>query len=440
MPAQPAVEMQLYATAKPERILLLDALRGIAVLGILLMNMPFFSIPYPASENPFLLDQPGTINFKIWYVVSWFFDGTQRALFSMLFGAGIILFVTRLQKKLSGSLPVEYFIRRQLWLIFFGLINAYVFLWPGDILFQYGCVGIIAFAFYRAPVKGLIMAAVVCLLLMTARENKDFYTKKNVVLKGLKVQVIDTAKTKLTEKQKEDMEAMLGMKKRSDTASLKEEMQKNKKAILGNYTQLYKEQSGVSAMIAMEYTYYGLWDVLIFMFIGMAFFKTGIITGKASIGLYGALTVLGLGIGLTLTYFMQKGFIDVKYNFFEILKTVKFSYYEISRTFRSLGLFGLIMLLYKSGLFKWLFKLFQPVGQMAFTNYLSQSILCGFIFFGVGLGFYGKLERYEIYILTGLIWCVQIAFSHVWLTWFRFGPFEWLWRSLTYWKIQPMRK
>ena len=236
------------------------------------------------------------------------------------------------------------------------------------------------------------------------------------------------------------MEAMLGMKKRSDTASLKEEMQKNKKAILGNYTQLYKEQSGVSAMIAMEYTYYGLWDVLIFMFIGMAFFKTGIITGKASIGLYGALTVLGLGIGLTLTYFMQKGFIDVKYNFFEILKTVKFSYYEISRTFRSLGLFGLIMLLYKSGLFKWLFKLFQPVGQMAFTNYLSQSILCGFIFFGVGLGFYGKLERYEIYILTGLIWCVQIAFSHVWLTWFRFGPFEWLWRSLTYWKIQPMRK
>ena len=98
------------------------------------------------------------------------------------------------------------------------------------------------------------------------------------------------------------------------------------------------------------------------------------------------------------------------------------------------------MLLYKSGLFKWLFALLRPVGQMAFTNYLMQSLLCGLFFYGIGFGMYGKLERHEVYYVVGAVWLVQIIYSNIWLHYFRFGPMEWAWRSLTYWKKQPMKK
>ena len=98
------------------------------------------------------------------------------------------------------------------------------------------------------------------------------------------------------------------------------------------------------------------------------------------------------------------------------------------------------MLLYKSGWFGWLFKLMRPVGQMAFTNYLAQSLICGVYFYGYGFGQIGYLQRYEIYYMVGTIWLVEIGWSHLWLRHFRFGPLEWLWRSLTYWKLQPIKK
>jgi uncharacterized protein len=77
---------------------------------------------------------------------------------------------------------------------------------------------------------------------------------------------------------------------------------------------------------------------------------------------------------------------------------------------------------------------------MAFTNYLVQSLLCGLIFYGVGFGLYAQLQRYETYLVMAAIWLLQIIYSHIWLRYFRFGPFEWLWRSLTYWKRQPFKK
>lgn len=113
---------------------------------------------------------------------------------------------------------------------------------------------------------------------------------------------------------------------------------------------------------------------------------------------------------------------------------------KISRTFRALGIFGLIMVLHKSGWFRWFFALMQPVGQMAFTNYLLQSMICGLIFYGVGFGLFGKRQRYELYYVVAGVWLFQIIVSNLWLRSFRFGPMEWLWRSLTYWKLQPFRK
>jgi uncharacterized protein len=426
--------------SQQERIIILDSLRGIAILGILLMNIPGFALPDPAMYDPSVMNEWGTINFKTYYFIDWFMEGSQRALFSMLFGAGIILFITRQEKKLEGLWPTDYFLRRQLWLLVFGLFNAFVLLWFWDILFQYAIIGIIMFAFRRLPAKTLIIGAVVSLLLMTARENVDFYRQKQIIVKGEQIAKIDTTITKLTDKQKEQLGAMKEMKEKATPEAKKKEMEKSLAAVRGSYSDFYKYQSGRSFFGEVHYTYDTLWDVMVFMFLGMAFFKNGVITGQASSKLYWALFIGGLGIGLVVSYFRLQPMIDYKFNSFELTKNVSFQYYEISRTLRSLGIFGLIMLLYKSGWFKWLFALMRPVGQMAFTNYLMQSFLVGLFFYGIGFGMFGKLQRYEIYYVVAATWALQIIWSHIWLRYYRFGPLEWAWRSLTYWKKQPMRR
>src|SRR5690348_4176008 len=111
--------------AQADRILIIDALRGFAILGILLMNIPGFGLPGPAGFDPSIANEFGTVNFSVWHFVEWFPEGTQRAIFSMLFGAGIILFITPKEKKLEGTGPVDYFLRRQLWLMVFGLFDIY---------------------------------------------------------------------------------------------------------------------------------------------------------------------------------------------------------------------------------------------------------------------------------------------------------------------------
>jgi uncharacterized protein len=172
----------------------------------------------------------------------------------------------------------------------------------------------------------------------------------------------------------------------------------------------------------------------------MAFFKLGILTGTAATRIYWLLFIVGLSFGLPIAYYWMKAWVDANYSDYEWTKKAGLQVYAISRTLRSLGFFGLIMLMYKSGWFKWLFALMRPVGQMAFTNYLMQSFLCGLFFYGIGFGMFGKLERYQIYYVVASVWVIEIIWSHIWLKYFQFGPLEWLWRSLTYWKRQPLKR
>lgn len=426
--------------SQQERIILLDSLRGIAILGILLMNIPGFALPEPIMYDPSVLNEWGTIDYKTYYFIDWFMEGSQRALFSMLFGAGIILFVSRQEKKVDGLLPADYFFRRQIWLLVFGLFNAFILLWFWDILFHYACLGIIMFTFRRLSPKALIVGAVISLVLMTVRENVDGYRDKRVIARGEAIAKLDTTVTKLTDDQKAKLGAMTEFKEKTSPEGKKKTMEKSLKAVRGDYGGFYEYQSERSFKGEINYLYFGGWDILVFMFLGMAFYKNGVLTGKASSKIYWALFVFGLGGGLVLSYFRLQPLIDYKFNYFDYIKNSSFQYYEISRTFRALGIFGLIMLLYKSGWFKWLFALMRPVGQMAFTNYLMQSLLVGLFFYGVGFGYFGKLQRHEIYYVVAATWALQIVWSHIWLRFFRFGPLEWAWRSLTYWKKQPMKK
>lgn len=426
--------------SQTERIGIMDALRGFAILGILLMNIPGFGLPSAVGYDPSVLNEFGTINYWIYRWVVLFPEGTQRAIFSMLFGAGILLFTSRAEKKLAGVLPAEYFLRRQLWLLVFGLFDAWLLLWYGDILFDYACLGIIMYVFRKLPPKKLMIGAGICFLLMIARENRDLYQEKAVITKGERVAAIDTTKTKLTELQKEQLTAMTDMKERSTHEKKVKRMEKSIRKTTGSYAAVYEFRTAILESMLLRFVYFGVWDVLAFMFLGMAFFKTGMLLGQAPAKVYGIMTIVGLGVGLWLSYIRFQPVVKYHYSGFEYNKHTWFELYTLSRLFRSLGILGFILLLYKSGWFKWLFALMRPVGQMAFTNYLTQSLVCGIFFYGVGFGMYGKLQRVEVYCFVLAVWVVQIIWSHLWLRYFNFGPFEWLWRSLTYWKKQPMRK
>ncbi len=423
-----------------ERIITLDILRGFAILGILLMNIGAFSNSWVVSGDPSTLNEFGTINYYLWYGVSWFFDGTQRALFSLLFGAGIVLFILRQEKKFDGLAPADYFFRRQLWLILFSLIDVYVLLWNGDILLDYACYGMMLFVFRNWSPRALLIAAGISMLFMLARENRDLYTHKKVIHEGEIVASIDTTKVKLTGLQKASLEEMKSFKERNETPGklkhLKEEIEK----VRSSYASVYDYRTGNYTGNLVEYIYFSLWDVLTFMLIGMAFFKLGILTGAAPTKVYAWMCFAGLGIGLTLSWIHIQFRIDNGYNWFNFTKNVPFNFYELTRMPRAIGILGLILLLYKLNFFKKLFSIFRPVGQMAFTNYLMQSLICGIIFNAYGFKLFGQLQRYETYLIVLGIWIFQIVYSNIWMRYFLFGPFEWAWRSLTYWKRQPFVK
>lgn len=423
--------------AQSERIVTLDIIRGIAVLGILLMNIPMFSTPFPIAVDPFLLNEQGTINYYIWYAVVWIFDGTQRALFSILFGAGIILFVSRQEKKFNGLTPADYFFRRQLWLILFSLIDVYILLWNGDILLDYACFGMMLFVFRNLSPRALVVAASVSMLLMTARENRELFERKAMIREGEAIAALDTTATKLSSMQKEKFNKMKDFKERSEREAKLKKAEESVEKFTTSYASVYDARTNDYVNNLTMYIYFSLWDVLTCMLLGMALFKLGILTGAAPIRVYTWMCVGGLGIGLLLSWLRIDFLIASRFNWFDVTKNLPFSFYELTRIPRALGILGLIMLLYKSNWLKWIFSSMRPVGQMAFTNYLMQSLICGVLFNAYGFKLYGQLERYETYLVVLYIWIFQIVFSNLWMHYFLFGPFEWAWRSLTYWKRQP---
>ena len=422
--------------SQQERITILDSLRGFAILGILLMNIPSFGL----TGDTFAMHETG-VNYRTWYFINLIPDGTQRALFSMLFGAGILLFVRNVEKRAAGIRTADYFFRRQLWLLVFSLVDVFLLLWNGDILLDYSLYGMLLFTFRNLSPKKLLIAAGVCLLLMLARENRDLYKDKQVITRGEAVAALDTTKVKLIAKQEEELGDMTDYKERTSLEKRIKRTEKNIRIIsTGTYEEVYENRTEHYIGHMIQYIFFEAWDVLLFMFLGMAFFKLGILTGQAPIKIYWWMLIIGLGFGSLLSWLYLQRTVTYQYNNFEYTKHISLEYYQLHRMLRSLGLFAALMLLYRSGLFKWLFELLRPVGQMAFSNYLMQSILCGLYFNSYGFGMYGKLQRIEIYYVVGVVWLFQIIFCNTWLRYFRFGPFEWAWRSLTYWKRQPFKK
>jgi uncharacterized protein len=189
-----------------------------------------------------------------------------------------------------------------------------------------------------------------------------------------------------------------------------------------------------------EFPHYFFTDLIPFMLIGMALLKLGVLTGGARMRTYLAMVVVGYGIGIPLG--MYEVDLLVSNGFSPLAVAESERTYQISRLAMLVGHLGVLLLVIKGGVFKPLQRGLAAVGQMALSNYLMQTLICTWLFydFAMGPSLYSDLERHQLYYVVAAIWAVELAWSVVWLRHYRFGPFEWLWRSLTYWKLQPMRR
>jgi uncharacterized protein len=191
-----------------------------------------------------------------------------------------------------------------------------------------------------------------------------------------------------------------------------------------------------------QFYQYLIWDVIGMMFLGMALYKLGFFSNQLSRRTYLLTLLVGYGLGITLGWLAFENQLAWFKNPGAVADRVPFSFrlfYHVRRACTALGHTSVLLLVLRLGIVPWLMQALAKVGQMAFTNYLLQTVLCTLIFYGYGLGYFGKLALHELYYVVGGIWVFQLVYSVIWLSYFRFGPLEWAWRSLTYWKKQPLR-
>ena len=150
------------------------------------------------------------------------------------------------------------------------------------------------------------------------------------------------------------------------------------------------------------------------------------------------MALIGYAVGLSINYYELRLVLDSQFSFLGFSQAT-ITYYW-GRLFTAMGHVGLILIFCKLPILTWLKSSIAAVGKMALTNYLMHSVICMFVFTGVGFGLFGQLERHQLYYVVFSIWIFQLIVSPIWLTYFRFGPAEWLWRTLTYLKKQPMRR
>lgn len=405
----------IQPTQAKERIRSLDVLRGFALLGILIVNIQSFSMPDSAYQNPLSYGDFTGVNFAVWCATYVLFDSKMMALFSMLFGAGIVLMSERAVEKSGKVVALHY--RRMIWLFVFGMIHAYLF-WYGDILVAYALCGMVVFWLRNLAPKWLIPIAILMLMV-----SSGFF-----LTTGLIVEMVPQEESVI--ELREEMNV--------DWAPSPEKMEETIATYRGSWWGLFKKRAVMTAGFqTFVFCIFTFWRAGGLMLIGMAMFKWGVFQARRSNRFYFIGAVVGLVIGYGLVVVGAQMSLQVD---FEVIQSLflysQFNYW--GSLFVCLGYASLVMLLCKSDLLGWLKRSWQAVGQMALTNYLMQTIICTLLFYGHGLGWFGYLDRWEQLLVVVAIWSAQMLISPLWLSKFRYGPFEWLWRSLAYWKRQPM--
>ncbi len=404
---------RLNPVRSENRIESLDLLRGIAVLGILIMNIQAYAMVGAAYQNPYVWGDLSGINSLVWIAGYIFASGKFIAIFSMLFGAGIVLIGRKAEKKGKGGLGLH--LSRNMWLIFFGCIHAYL-LWYGDILFTYGVCSIPVFFMRKLSSRKLLVFG---LLLLLGGASMS-------VMAGL------TMDKWPEEARKESVQSWS-----PDQEKIDEEIAITRGDWGGLVIYRFPKTLSMQTMVLFFYTG---WLVTGLMLIGMGLFKWGVFSGERSDAFYkkGFLYSFFPGMALVIWGVIQHFRHDFAYEY-SMFQGAQFNYW--GAVLVSFSYVCLIVLCHKRGYFRKLADILRTVGRMALSNYLFQTIICVLLFYGgPGLGLFSKIERWGQILVVFAVWLLLVSFSMIWMKNFRFGPFEWIWRSLTYWRTQPLRK
>lgn len=394
----------------PQRLSSLDLLRGIALLGILLMNMQSFAMPGAVYLNPTAFGDLTGINWYLWSFYHIFADQKFMSLFSMLFGAGVLLFCQNVENE--GRSPASLHYRRTFWLLVFGLIHGYLF-WYGDILFSYAMCGFLIYLLRKKSIKTLLWISVVLLLLSSLYSLFMGFSLPHFPEEAL---------TDLREAWSPEEDKLL------------EEIA----AYTGTFGRaLHFRVEETFFMQTYVFLTYFIWRATAMMLLGMALFKSGFFHLTWSKRAYQKLFFICMPLGLSLIIW---GLLQNSQQAFSLEFSMfignQFNYW--GGILVALGYAALVMLWANSDRLQAMKQRLKAVGKTAFSNYILHTLICTTIFYGYGMGLFAELDRLNQLVIILAIWFLQLWMSPLWLRHYKFGPLEWCWRSLTYWRWQPM--
>ena len=377
------------------------------------MTVQSFAMPNIAVANPTVFENLKGVHLNVYLVSHVFADQKFMAIFAMLFGASIIMLSNKAQKEQirSGDLQKKRFF----WLLIFGLLHAYFF-WFGDLLVAYAICGFFMFGFRRRKTKALFRIGIVFLAIGSAIS----------LLIGYSVAFWEPG----------ELQSNIQSYWQPSSKSISEEIEYYRGSWERQILYRAKQAFDVQTRVFITETF---WRVSGLILIGMAFYKKRVLIAKQSKKYYIKMMFFGLSIGLpmvaaeTLLNFTTDWKFETSYFYFSQL-----NYW--GSVLMAIGYTGVIMYLMKLDITGFLSKALSAVGQMSLTNYIMQSTICTYIFYGHGLALFGDLDRAAQGFAVLMIWVFQMVFSSIWMNYFRYGPLEWLWRSLTYAKSQPFVK
>ncbi|MBS1827369.1 MAG: DUF418 domain-containing protein [Acidobacteria bacterium] len=420
-----------------ERIESIDVLRGFSLLGILLLNIVSFALPSAAYMNPSAYGGATGANLTYWLIHMAFFDGKMRAIFSMLFGAGALILTSRAEARGAGIETADIYYRRTMWLIAIGLFHAHL-IWYGDILYPYGVVGLLMFPMRKASAKALIIAGAIIITLHSAQGIGGMFGIREMKENAEKHDKIVASGGKPTDEQKDAAKEWKNLRELFHPD--KEKIEKEIKQHRGGWVENLKLRAGEAAQFEFNMFFQFIFlDVLGMFILGMGLAKAGVFDASRSYGFYTALIAAGFLIGVPLHYWAALKWSQSNFDFPEFLGYVA-STADPGRFLVAGAYIGLVMIVCKSGILRPIRFLLASVGRTALSNYLLTSILLTFVFNGYGLGLFAKYQRSQLIWFVLGMWAINLTVSPIWLKYYRYGPAEWAWRSLTYWKRQPLRR
>ena len=401
----------------------IDAVRGFAVLGILLMNIVGMGMPAFAYIDPTYYGGSHGADLWTWAINNVLTDGKMRGLFTILFGASTVLIAQRAEDGKPGPLETHY--RRMFWLFVFGMVHAYLFWW-GDILVCYALAGLFIFPVRKLDPKVLIaLGATVLVALLAYNAIQDAHI---VALHAAAIAPGASAA------------AIQAWKEASVTVVLPQELKAQQIAGFGGgFMDALKSraQMALFLQLMLNPTDY-MPEAVGNMLVGMGLFRLGYFTLGWSTRAYLALIAFGYLVAAPITAWLAY---DMwKSGFDPVVLHQLGDYQQATRPFIALAHGSVLLLIIRAGALTGLIDRLSAAGRMAFSNYLMTSIITTFVFCGFGFGLYGKLSRFELlYVVVG-VWAFMLIWSKPWMARFHYGPFEWMWRSLVRWKPQHFVK